>query len=377
MSEISVSYVVICRDEERTISRCLHAIEENANQNDEIIVIDTGSKDKTLSIISKEFPNVKVELFKWINDFSAARNKGIKLAKKNWIFFIDADETLQEGSGFKVKRDIKNALKITSKLFVMVPKIINYDGKITYNTGRILPNDSRITFFGMVHEYPIIDGDIHNEHYKTIALPDVVVRHDGYKAEVMKNKNKRKRNSVLDKKMMEIMPDSIRYKYFYYHDSKTIIGNDKYANGLKSTFLMNKNNRISKFAACELIIYYIKQKKYILADQYINELSKHLNNEDQRDLKWELALVSAVNEYEKIQAKQVELLKTLVAIKINHEEELNEICEKGMNYDELIGFMNLSLGNFHEATQISDYLNKNGYPNQLSIELKKYRRNQG
>lgn len=373
MPKISISFVVICRDEERTIKRCLNAIEKNIEEYDEIIVIDTGSQDKTLDIIYSNFTNVKIFNFKWENDFSAARNYGIKKAKKDWIFFIDADETLQKDCGYKVRNDINQAKKITNNFLVLVPKIINENSVVTYNTGRIIPNNSHLSYFGLVHEYPIIDRDMNNKDYDEVVLPDIVLRHDGYKTEVVNKKDKPRRNSLLDKKMLEILPNSIRYNYFYYHDGRTLLGSQEYVNGLKKTFCLNKKDRFAKVAICELIVFYIKQGKYNLADYYINEVSKYLDENDQHDLKWQLAYISAVNEFEKLQQQELKLLQTLKAIKINHKNDLDKIFEKGMNYDELMGFINLSLGNIEEANKICDYLKKNNFSSELKKSIKKYK----
>ena len=44
-----------------------------------------------------------------------------------------------------------------------------------------------------------------------------------------------------------------------------------------------------------------------------------------------------------------------------------------MNYDELMGFINLSLGNIEEANKICDYLKKNNFSSELKKSIKKYK----
>ena len=80
-----------------------------------------------------------------------------------------------------------------------------------------------------------------------------------------------------------------------------------------------------------------------------------------------------MNEFEKLQQQELKLLQTLKAIKINHKNDLDKIFEKGMNYDELMGFINLSLGNIEEANKICDYLKKNNFSSELKKSIKKYK----
>ena len=84
---------MIVKDEENYLEQCLSSAKGLA---DEIIIVDTGSKDKTKEI-AKKF-NAKVFDFKWNDDFSAARNESLKHATKDWILVLDADESLSKES---------------------------------------------------------------------------------------------------------------------------------------------------------------------------------------------------------------------------------------------------------------------------------------
>ncbi|MBI5392323.1 glycosyltransferase [Candidatus Woesearchaeota archaeon] len=85
MSTISVCMIV--KNEEQYLQQCLESIKSFA---DEIIIINTGSTDKTKEI-AQQYTD-KIYDFIWINDFSAARNFSLSKATKEWIFVIDADE---------------------------------------------------------------------------------------------------------------------------------------------------------------------------------------------------------------------------------------------------------------------------------------------
>ncbi len=85
----TLSVCMIVRDEEKTLPRCLNSLRGVA---DELIVVDTGSKDNTTSI-AKDF-GAKVFDFKWCDDFAAARNASLKHATGDWVLQLDADEEL-------------------------------------------------------------------------------------------------------------------------------------------------------------------------------------------------------------------------------------------------------------------------------------------
>jgi glycosyltransferase involved in cell wall biosynthesis len=72
----------------------------------EIIVVDTGSADKTVEIAKKH--GAKVFNFKWIDDFSAARNFSIEQANEPWILVLDADEVLAREDIDIIKKLVKD-----------------------------------------------------------------------------------------------------------------------------------------------------------------------------------------------------------------------------------------------------------------------------
>ncbi len=88
-----LSVCMIVRDEEKVLPRCLRSVQGIA---DELIVVDTGSQDNTISI-AKDF-GAKVSHFRWCDDFAAARNECLKYATGDWILHIDADEELRPDS---------------------------------------------------------------------------------------------------------------------------------------------------------------------------------------------------------------------------------------------------------------------------------------
>lgn len=80
---------MIVKNEQEDLPKCLEAVKQFV---DEIIIVDTGSTDKTKEIAKKYTKNVFD--FKWKNDFSAARNESLKHTTGDWILCLDADEVI-------------------------------------------------------------------------------------------------------------------------------------------------------------------------------------------------------------------------------------------------------------------------------------------
>lgn len=90
-NQITISACMIVKNEEDWLERCLSSITGLA---DEIILVDTGSEDRTIEI-AKKF-GCKIYNYPWRNDFSAARNESLRHATGDWVFIIDADEELAQ-----------------------------------------------------------------------------------------------------------------------------------------------------------------------------------------------------------------------------------------------------------------------------------------
>ncbi len=87
--QILISLCIIAKNEEQSLPNCLLHIGKIV---DEIILVDTGSTDKTVEIAKQA--GAKIYKKKWKNDFSDARNFAIKKATGKWILFLDADEMI-------------------------------------------------------------------------------------------------------------------------------------------------------------------------------------------------------------------------------------------------------------------------------------------
>ena len=95
---ITLSLCMIVKNEQDTLGRCLDCVKDIA---DEIIIVDTGSTDKTKEI-ALNYTN-KVYDFEWVYDFSKARNFSFAKATKDYIMWLDADDVILEEDREKLK----------------------------------------------------------------------------------------------------------------------------------------------------------------------------------------------------------------------------------------------------------------------------------
>ncbi len=89
---------VIARDEEANIGAC---IDSAGGLFPQVVVLDTGSKDRTVEIALSK--GAEVHHFVWVDDFSAARNECLRHADREWIFWLDADDRLDDENRGKLK----------------------------------------------------------------------------------------------------------------------------------------------------------------------------------------------------------------------------------------------------------------------------------
>lgn len=119
-----ISATIITKNEEKNIERCLKSI----SWVDEIIVIDSGSTDKTLEICKKY--NCNIIETEWLG-FGRTKKFAVNSASNNWIFSIDADEEVTDELENRIKKILenptKNGYKIKRKSFYL-GKMINYCG---------------------------------------------------------------------------------------------------------------------------------------------------------------------------------------------------------------------------------------------------------
>ena len=85
----SISLCMIVKNEEDVLARCLESVRGFV---DEIVIVDTGSQDRTRQVAEKYTD--KIYDFPWDDDFSAARNYGLEKATKEYCMWLDADDVI-------------------------------------------------------------------------------------------------------------------------------------------------------------------------------------------------------------------------------------------------------------------------------------------
>lgn len=214
-----ISLCMIVRDEEENLGRCLDHI---AKYMEEVIIVDTGSTDKTKEI-AKKYTD-KIYDFEWIHDFSAARNYSISKATNEYVLILDSDEYVQSIDMNEIKRLIeKNPAKIgriqrinaytrgenSYKYHERVNRL--FSKKLYYYTSII---HEQVTSF---KEEPTTDN--------TYYIP-LVVLHSGYEGDLEVRRKKTKRNIELLEIAREQYPDD---SYIIYQLGKSYYMEEEYA----------------------------------------------------------------------------------------------------------------------------------------------------
>ena len=106
-----ISVVILTKNSQATILNTLHS----TIGLDEVILLDTGSTDRTLEI-AKEFPNVKI-FSSPFTSFGTLRNLAASYAKNDWILSLDSDEVLS----FALKHILMNLVPPNNKVLYSFP----------------------------------------------------------------------------------------------------------------------------------------------------------------------------------------------------------------------------------------------------------------
>jgi|GEM_PF-548144 len=190
LSTGSISLCMIVKNEENNLVKCLTSVKTVV---DEIIVVDTGSHDRTKDI-AKVF-GAKVYDFEWTNNFSDARNYSLSKASGRWILVLDADEVIASSDLYSIRKLVKKtgskpvAYDFTSRNYVMPVNTVGWtahDGKyrdLEAGTGwfpsnkvRLFPNSERIKFEKPIHE--LVEPSLIKLGFK-IRKSEIPVHHYG------------------------------------------------------------------------------------------------------------------------------------------------------------------------------------------------------
>ncbi len=194
----SLSVCMIVKNEAKNIGRCLESIVDIAN---EIIVVDTGSIDNTKEIAKKY--GATLYDFKWIDDFSKARNYSINKATGDWILILDGDDEFEKQDADKLLDIINNSNQGDIFIFNTICYLGDAPGneKIMNVNIRLFKNKPQFRYQGRIHE------GIRPQNKDVITqFSDIRIYHYGYINTCVKDQNKRERNMRILKKELEENP---------------------------------------------------------------------------------------------------------------------------------------------------------------------------
>lgn len=240
MTKLPVSVCIIAKNEEKYIEQCLRHI---LKYNMEIIVVDTGSTDRTKEIASKYTKNVYD--FEWIDDFSAARNFAASKASNNWILVLDCDE-------YVIDLDVSKLRILMQKFNRNVGTIVLRnvytadDGTKNYNEAQILRfyNKNFFHFKYRIHEQIVPEDEkgLDSLVLDTYILP-MVVEHHGYDISEEDMMKKQERNLYFLDKALGENPYNDDYIYFQIGQSYESIGKkDEALEAYKKCYELNTNS---------------------------------------------------------------------------------------------------------------------------------------
>ncbi|MHC4267008.1 MAG: tetratricopeptide repeat-containing glycosyltransferase family 2 protein [Planctomycetota bacterium] len=193
-SNPTLSLCMIVKDEEKFLPTCLESIKDHV---DEIIIVDTGSTDRTVEVATKY--NAKIYHHPWENSFSKARNYSLSYATCDWVLILDADEEVEKEDACRLREVIRDNEVNVIKLPVFYKPKGGKNLSVSCSE-RIFKNYMGIHYEGIVHNQLIYSGIDKNVNIK--------LNHYGYHQGEEQMKKKFKRTSTLLKEQIKDDPEN-------------------------------------------------------------------------------------------------------------------------------------------------------------------------
>jgi tetratricopeptide (TPR) repeat protein len=204
---LRVSLCMIVRDEQEMLPRSLAAV---ADAVDEIVVVDTGSTDRTIEIARSYGAHVIERA--WTGSFAQARNVGLDAASGDWLLVLDADEVLVEEDAPLLRSLLGQTWR---EAFYLTE--INHTGEleigaaVTHDTMRLFRNRPAYRYSGRLHEQ--IAHNLPGYLPERLRASGVRIEHYGYLSAVRDTRAKSERNIELLRLQQEEAPPSAFLHY--------------------------------------------------------------------------------------------------------------------------------------------------------------------
>lgn len=323
MREIKISLCIISKNEEKLIENAILSAKKIA---DEIIVFDTGSKDKTKEIALLN--GAKVYDTEFFYDFSELRNRCIDKATGDFILFLDCDERLENPESIRgILKKLKEEVGVSLRICSYLDNIKRSEENII----RLFKRDEKIRYSGRIHE-SVEESIVANFGKDKIIYTDIKIAHFGSDENVVDVKEKLGRNL----KVFSLVSKDEKDSRYYFN-----VGNE-----------------------------YGRMLEFEMALEKYNIALKELKNKEELKVRIILNKIKAMHKLAK------------------YEEELEFINEYILEFDDcrdlyfLKCLCEIQLGHFHAAKDsIEEYLKKEKllkYPSsefESAIDLEKFYKN--
>ena len=241
-----LSVAMIVKDEEHNIRRALESIKDVA---DEIIVVDTGSTDRTPEIV-KEYTD-KLYFHEWQNDFSEARNYSLQFPTCEWVLRYDADEEASE----EFRKGIREFLKLQKKEIntIYLPIISYLDIDLTKTEVASIPAIFRrgtISYKNIVHNQAVYKPKIVHANFPIL--------HYGYIWTRALKKKKYERTDNLIREHLQTAKEPLERIYYLVQLYKTeSIGGYTYKKNQAAWETLEEIRKVGKIPAIGLEFLYL------------------------------------------------------------------------------------------------------------------------
>lgn len=193
---------MIVKDEEKNLPSLLDSVK---GVFDEIVVVETGSKDRTKEIALSY--GAKVHDFKWVDDFAAARNYSFSKVVSEWVMWLDGDDEIVPDDRLRLL-ELKKHLGDAEAYLMAYNYAQDREGKplVRFYRHRILKNDGRVAWKCPIHEHIVIPPGFRE------AMTNVVVTHRRGADAAAQDRG---RNIRLLRKAVQDDPSSQRMRFYY------------------------------------------------------------------------------------------------------------------------------------------------------------------
>ncbi len=201
-----LSLCMIVKNEERFLQGCLESCKGIV---DEMVIVDTGSTDRTIEIA--ESYGAKVIRHEWKDDFSEARNVSLAHATGDWALWLDADEELAPESRGTIRQAVESATPDVGAFMMMfrnwltAPERREGSEMAVHHACRIFRRLPGVRFEGRIHEQNLRSLQALGFTYH--KRDNMIIDHFGYAGEVMSTRNKHERFIRMLQREVEECPD--------------------------------------------------------------------------------------------------------------------------------------------------------------------------